>query len=124
MVAETGFRRSGGVGPALHLATILSRWPGVRARLWQRRDQRRQRDRGHGRTALRPEDELSISERLSALRVCRRWPCLERRLPTERWPFADFGGRRDQVLPERRTSSGDRRGRATQLSRAGQSGPR
>ena len=45
-----------GVRPAVHLAAILSRRHRVRPRLWQRRDQRRQRPGGLGRTALRPED--------------------------------------------------------------------
>jgi len=118
MVVETCFRRSDSVRPALHLAAILSRWLRVRTRLRQRRDQRRQWYRRLGRTALRPEDQLSISQRLSALRLCRHRPRLERRLPPERWPFAHLGRRRRPVLPDRRTAGGHWHCRAAQLSRA------
>ena len=69
--------RPGGVGSAVHLAAILSRRRRVRPRLRQRRDQRRQRAGRLGGTALRPEDEPAISERLSALQLRRQRRRLE-----------------------------------------------
>ena len=62
-------RRPMGVRSALYLATILSRRHRVRPWLRQRRDQRRQRHRRLARTALRPEGQLSILERLPALQL-------------------------------------------------------
>ncbi len=67
VLAQDRRRRPMGVRSAVHLAAILSRRAGVRPRLWQRRDQRRQRHRRFVRTALRPEIELSLLERLPAL---------------------------------------------------------
>ena len=62
--------------------------------------------------------EPSISERLPALRLRRQRRGLERRLPPERWSFADLGRRRRSLLPRRRPAGRHRRRRAAHLSRA------
>ena len=77
-----------------------------------------------GSLELRFDQKLSyqISDRLSALRLRRQRPRLERRLSSRRRHRADLGRRRRAVLPRRRSAGRPRRRRAARLSRAGQSG--
>src|SRR4051794_8839533 len=69
LVAEAFRCEPDGVTAAVHLAAILSRRRCLRARLWRSRNQRRQRSCRLPRTALRPEAQFPLLDRLSALRL-------------------------------------------------------